>query len=159
MIFGFIFILCHCFRAANYGRLRLVALGFSCLALPMLSSASPLGKDIYSGIDSMFGPTVEDRIRATVFEANKSLPKMIASDLRLDPAIAGPGKRLTYNYTVMSRDAADQVTSGLPELKRIVCSDKNTKFFLSKGATVVYSYKTESSLEFARLIVMPSECQ
>ncbi len=118
--------------------------------------AGQLGKDLYSGI---FGSSVEENIAQTVKDINKALPKMISEDIRLDPASAGPGKRLTYNYTVFRENTSQSIKANLSKLRQDVCNSKHTAFFLSKGSTIVYIYHTPNGAELFRLTVEPSDCR
>lgn len=137
----------------------------SSLAFPLIllwvvllesARAGQLGKDILSGV---FEPSVDEKIALTVKDINKALPKMISEGIRLDPSTAGPGRRLTYNYTVYSEDILQSIRSNLGALQQTVCNSKDTRFFLSKGAVIVYSYHSPNGLEQFRLTVVQSDCR
>lgn len=139
---------------------KITILVFSLILLAVTTvEGSQLGKDIWSGITSAFGPSVEERIALTVKDVNKSLPKMIPGHMRLDQLVAGPGKQLTYNYTVLQEDTVQRIKANLPGLRKKVCTTKGTVFYLSKGVTLVYVYHRQSGAEFAHLTVKPTDCR
>jgi len=142
-------------------RLGSIKLAFSLILFGVVvaqsARAGQVGKDIYSGI---FGSSsIEDRIALTVKDINKTLPRMISEDVRIDPATAGPGKRLTYNYTVFSENTSQNMRTNISNLRHDTCKSKHTVFFLSKGATIVYSYHATNGAELFKLTVEPSDCR
>lgn len=117
------------------------------------------GKSILSGLNSFLGQSIEEKIALTVKDINKTLPKMIAEDIQLDPATAGPGKRMAYNYTVLRGSTCRNIRANLGALRQQVCNSKDTVFLLSKGVALVYSYHAPSGAEQFRLTVEPSDCR
>lgn len=123
------------------------------------SGRNEFGKKAVSMFQDTFGPSVEQQLEKTVREGNKQLPKMISDDLRIDSASSGPGKRLTYNYSVLKDTTCRNLRSNTVGIKQSVCSNKQMQFFFSKGVVVEYTYNDPTGIEQFRIAIDPSDCR
>lgn len=123
------------------------------------SGKHQIGKAVLSGLGSVFGPTVEESLAITVRNRNKQLPQMVSEGLRADSASSGPGKRLTYNYSVLLERTCSNLRSDTEAFRRSFCASKQMALFISKGVTVAYVYHDPSGLEQFRVTIEPEQCR
>lgn len=83
---------------------------------------------------------LDQRLQAVADEVNKTVPKQIDSATRLDRAVAGPGKTLSYVYTV-NRALNDADKKGLTEsVSRKSLATPEMQWMYDAGVTVWYKY-------------------
>jgi hypothetical protein len=77
----------------------IVGLGYGVTAIVQSRGSSPGGAGGLSGVEQI--------LRNTSQTLNASLPLQVDSETRLDTTTSGPGRRLTYYYTLVSTAVAD----------------------------------------------------
>ena len=75
--------------------------------------AASVGKGVVrSYFDGRKEAKVEEALVTAERQLNAMVPKMVDDSTRLDGAKAGPGKKFTYTYTLVSRKASE-INSGM----------------------------------------------
>jgi hypothetical protein len=123
------------------------------------SGRHQIGKAVLSGLGSVFGPTVEESLAIVVRNGNKQFPQMVSEGLRGDSASSGPGKLLTYNYTVLLESTCRNLRSTTDAFRQRFCANKQMALFISKGVTVAYVYHDPTGLEQFRVTIEPGQCR
>jgi len=96
-------------------------------------------------------------------ELNKRLPIIVDSETRLDTVIAGPGKKLTYVYTLTNYSSGEVDSQEferlvLPKAKKEACTNEGTKYFLKKDVRVNAYYQGNDGGFIYEVDVAPSDC-
>lgn len=96
-------------------------------------------------------------------QLNKRMPMTIDKDTRLDNILAGPGRRFTYNYTLVTAtlpeiDRGYFVKTFQSNLKNGVCSHPDMQIFFRNGVTVGYSYRANDGGSVGKIDVTPRDC-
>ncbi len=139
--------------------------------LVVVAAATAIGKETGRGAVKQYAAsdvnrsdvTVEDALRQTANLMNRSLPMMVNKRTRLDNAAPGPGKRLTYYYTLVSYSSVDVTIQELkdamwPTLRTSVCTDPQSHFLLQQGVQLVYHYKGSDGGYIGDFALNPSDC-
>jgi Zn-dependent protease with chaperone function/Tfp pilus assembly major pilin PilA len=90
--------------------------------------------------------SIEDEILAAANEVTRNGPKMVDADTRLDGAVAGPGLRFTFLYTLPNIEST-QVAPGVfdttfaPTVKNSACASSQLKPFFDNNVSVIYDYR------------------
>ena len=95
---------------------------------------------------------------------NQTLPMMVDRDTRWDSSFAGPGKTLSYKYTLVNYSAnqidGTQFARNIqPTLTNMVCTNPATQIFPDNGVLLNFNYYDKTSNLIARVKVTPSDCQ
>jgi hypothetical protein len=94
---------------------------------------------------------------------NEGLPMMIDQDVQWDSSFAGPGNKLTYNYTLVNYLAAE-IDSTLfvqnirQPLINSICTDPETQFFPDNGVLLNFNYYDNVHNLIANVEVLPTDC-
>lgn len=107
---------------------------------------------------------IDNVIRQASAEMNKTLPRMVDRDTRLDSTVAAPGRKLIYLYTLVSVTSTEvtqgQLHSALFEtLKNGVCTAERGRFYMDNGANIVYMYRGSDGGIIGELVISPSDCK
>jgi hypothetical protein len=81
----------------------------------------------------------EETLAKFVDEFNKHTPMTIDRYTRGDNAIAGPGLRITYNYTLVTAKTPNDVD--ISEINRVCTTPLTLENFIKKGGTFSYYYR------------------
>lgn len=138
----------------------------SCLSVLFLSTAAILGvqQSIEAQDITISEVTSSEALLHQVAEImNQRLPMMVDRDTRWDTSYAGPGKSLSYNYTLVKYSAASidghvfaQNVHGM--LTQKVCNDPSTVIFPQEGVLLNFNYYDNSRNLIAQVKVKPSDC-
>ncbi|MEL6578933.1 MAG: hypothetical protein AAFQ14_04220 [Cyanobacteria bacterium J06621_12] len=95
---------------------------------------------------------------------NQQLPMMIDLDTRWDSSFAGPGKVMSYKYTLVNHSANNidgrQFAQNIhPTLTNLICNNPTTQIFPDNGVLLNFNYYDKSSNLIARVKVTPNDCQ
>lgn len=96
-------------------------------------------------------------------EVTRNAPQMVDSDTRLDGAVAGPGLRITYFYTLPNIDSS-QVAPGVfnstvvPTVEKSACSSGELKPFFDSGVSVMYDYRGKDGNRVGLVEVNRAKC-
>lgn len=93
-------------------------------------------------------------------EENKNLPKMVATNVRLDRVLVEPGKKLVHAYTLTElavSEADPKVILGArSELTRKTCTEMLDT--LSKGVTLAFTYQDKAGRAVADFAIALADC-
>lgn len=107
--------------------------------------------------------TVDEALVKVVDQINKQLPRTVDSDTRWDATEAGPGRRFTYQYTIVAARAAEVDAAWFYQnmssnLRNSVCTNQDMSVFFKNGVTVVYSYRGRDSRHITKIELSPQNC-
>jgi hypothetical protein len=105
---------------------------------------------------------IEEGLDQAAKEINKSCPKQIDEDTRIDKAIHGPGKKFAYYYTLtrysskdISKEAFDSEIA--PAIKKNALGGDGIKTMLKKGILVEYHYAGKDGGKISMIKLKPSD--
>lgn len=112
--------------------------------------------------DVMAG-SVEEKLSRASKEYNKKLPSVMDRDTRADTTSVGPGLKLTFWFSIVSKSASDINKSQFyqnisPGIKRGVCSDPGLRNFFKDGITLTYLYRGNDGAYITEVNVTPRDC-
>ena len=138
-----------------------------------MATAGSIGKligETSSGSVALATPKQQD-VEAMVVEGfakaaaqiNRTLPKMIDEDTRVDNVTVGPGARMVYHYTFpkyVSRDidATWLSTTLRPDTMLKVCASREMKKSLQYGGVYAYSYSGNDRIKIAEFEIGRDDC-
>ena len=104
----------------------------------------------------------ESDLDRAVREINANVPKMVDEATRLDSASAGPGRRLTYNLTLISMkaQAIDRVAwkqNVVPTIRTNMAQTKGMHTLLAAGVTVASRYSSSDGVLIDEIVMKPEE--
>lgn len=95
---------------------------------------------------------------------NQSLPMMVDEDTRWDSSFAGPGKTLSYKYTLVNY-SANQI-DGRQFAKNIrtpltdsICKNPATQVFPENGVLLNFNYYDNTRNLIATVKITPNDCK
>lgn len=104
---------------------------------------------------------LENNLSEAEREVNRTAPKMLDAETRLDGAKAGPGKKFTYEYTLLSpNDEYDHVAwqkNVVPAIRERITKSRELRPFFKDGVTLVYAYHTGDGALIDEIVVTPEE--
>ena len=94
---------------------------------------------------------------------NRSAPLTLDADTRLDRVTSGPGRRLSYHYTLTSVQAKAFKRAEFQKLIREplqakLCSSKEMRGFLIRGVTISYDYLSNDGNRLGAARFTASDC-
>jgi hypothetical protein len=104
----------------------------------------------------------KELLEKTAAELSKTCPQMIDKDMRLDNAVALPGKILQYNYTFVNL-AADSVDAELlkyslePSMRDNVIRNPDLELFRKHEVTFIYNFKDKAGKFMMKVVVNPDK--
>ncbi|MGL5834851.1 MAG: hypothetical protein ACRC1Z_16685 [Waterburya sp.] len=106
----------------------------------------------------------EQFLQTTANMMNSSLPMMIDENVRWDSSSAGPGKTLSYNYTLVNTSAKDVYSSMFVSnirqtISNDICKVPGTEIFSDYGVTLNFNYYDRSHNLITKVEVDPQNCQ
>jgi hypothetical protein len=117
-----------------------------------------------SGAAALSPNSLDALLKAEADKVNKSAPHMLDEETRLDGALAGPGKRFTYLYTLPGL-APGEAGAGFfnrmlaPKVKRSACVSPQLRFFFNNNVTVVYLYRSSNGNDLGSILISRSACR
>lgn len=109
-------------------------------------------------------PKFEDNLAKIANEVNKTCPKMIDQDTRLDNVVAHSNNKFQYNYTLVNLSAETVDTIKFHQLVDAniinnVKSNPDLKIYRDNKTTIGYLYKDFSGNYLMRISVTPEMYQ
>lgn len=106
--------------------------------------------------------TIEDKLVQLVNEVNKSLPKMLDSETKLD-SVYTELNNLEYRYSLVNYNAIDIDANFLhenmrPSIVSIACSNSATVSLIQEGVNVSYTYFDKVGEYITTINVRSSDC-
>lgn len=93
----------------------------------------------------------EQKIVEVSKELNKTLPRTLDQVTRMDTTIPGPGKKITYLYTLLGLSSKDLTMEVKSEIEKSVRSQvkksSGTKVFRENNVDMKYVYRDEKGVE------------
>lgn len=107
-------------------------------------------------------PTFDEQLMKISSEINKSCPFMVDQDTRLDNTMGGPGKSITYNYTLVNYLEADINSDELrkyitPQLINNIKTNDDMKTFRENKVSLKYNYKDKLGKPILSVTISPSD--
>ena len=132
------------------------------LLVTMAASWQSPAKAEQDSVSQMIGS--EEFLKMTADMMNSSLPMMLDEGTQWDSSYAGPGKMLTYNYTLVNYSAS-QVDGSMfansirPSLTDTICTTPATQIFPDNGVMLNFHYYDNTRNLIARVNVAPEDCK
>jgi hypothetical protein len=106
---------------------------------------------------------IEARLEREAENANKKFPRQIDADTRVDSITAGPGKMLTFNYTMLNYpgsaiDEGKFREAMADKVRKEACASTGLQPFIREGVSIGYSYVGNDGIPLTTLVVSPSDC-
>ena len=107
-------------------------------------------------------PTFDEQLMKISSEINKSCPFMVDQDTRLDNTMGGPGKSITYNYTLVNYLEEDINSDELrkfitPQLINNIKINDDMKTFRENEVSLKYNYKDKVGKPILSVTISPSD--
>jgi len=104
----------------------------------------------------------EGDLDRVVRQVNATAPKMVDDATRLDRASAGPGRRLTYELTLVSLKAQDIDRAAwkqnvVPSIRANMTQTKAMHTLLAAGVTVASRYSSNDGVLIDEIVMRPEE--
>jgi hypothetical protein len=104
----------------------------------------------------------DDNLKEIALELNKTCPKMIDKETRLDNALAIKGNIFQYNYTLLNilKDSMDielYKASVETSIVNNVITNPDLETFRKNKITLIYNFKDELNNHITRIIVGPKK--
>jgi hypothetical protein len=117
---------------------------------------------VHSISSNFGGQTVEEQLVTTAAEMNKRCPIMLDDETRADSVSAGPGKALTYNYTLVKRSVKQLDIPRLmerlrPSIAHNAKTNPDLEHLRELQVTFVYKYADKNGSTAFDLTVGPPE--
>ena len=95
---------------------------------------------------------------------NSTLPMIVEEGVRWDSSYAGPGKTLSYNYTMLDYSASEIDGKMLantirPDLTDTICTTPETQLFPNNGVLLNFNYYGRDRNLITRIEVAPDDCK
>lgn len=112
------------------------------------NEGNTLGSSSSDGASDKNVAQVENELQTAATEINRDAPILVDEYTRLDGAVAGPGRALTYRYTLIETDVDQVLESVLHDfeenmtqvLRSTTCDDPGMRYLLNSGVRLVYTY-------------------
>lgn len=135
------------------------------VSLVVLTSVASIGlpKSTTAEIVIAEATTSEDFLHQTANTINRVLPMMVDNNTRWDSSYAGPGRSLSYNYTLVNYSAANIDGSVFARnargiLTEKVCNEPTIAIFPQEGVLLNFNYYDNTRNLIARVKIEPSDC-
>lgn len=114
-------------------------------------------RNLFSG-----GPTLDESLRNAAAEVNKTTPKQLDEETRLDSAESLPNRTFRYNITLVSVTKSEVDAEAIkdfvePNIMSNVKSASDLKAFRDNNITIVYRYKDKDGELLFDVEVTPDE--
>jgi hypothetical protein len=136
---------------------------FITLAFLTVAFFGLIGKDVARrAVDRSEPRSLVPMLTEITEELNATLPKQIDENTRMDTSTVGPGKKLTYFYTILDTASIKLTSVEFSEALRPQLIDSyrtNPKMFelRENDFTVCFCYRDESGTIFANIEITPSD--
>lgn len=106
---------------------------------------------------------LERRLAEIAGQANQAAPADVDPDTRLDGAKAGPGLRLTTNYTLVNAesngvDSTTFTTKLAPTIRKGSCENPDLRPLINQGVVVVLEYRGKDGNPIGTVSVNRDTC-
>lgn len=117
---------------------------------------------VLSGCKSTPHLTIDELLRQTSNDLNKTTPYMVDSETRLDSTYTTPNK-FSYKYTLVSYalenlDAEKFHDMMKTQVTSFVCTTPDMTFFVQNQVNIGFSYYDKTSKFVTEVVVLTAEC-
>ncbi len=102
------------------------------------------------------------RLEATAIDVNKMAPQSIDAETRFDKSVAGPGRKFTYEYTLINVDRetldAAQIENFTKTILQHMCGNPNFREFFENKTVIGFRYNDQNGRLFSEISRKPSDC-
>lgn len=107
-------------------------------------------------------PCLDSQLIKVANEINKNCPFMVDQYTRFDNTIAGPGKSLAYNYTVVNYEATELNIESIrgnltPILINNIKTNEDMKCFRENKVSLKYNYRDKSGVFLFSILINPED--
>ena len=107
-------------------------------------------------------PSIDSQIVKIANEINKNCPFMVDSQTRLDNTVAGTGKTIIYNYTLINymKDDVDTDTfesNVKPRIINMIKTSPDMKYLRDNDVVFEYNYSDKTGIHIDQLKIYPSD--
>lgn len=132
----------------------------SLIGIALLSAMTTIG---WQSAAKAGQENISELLVQTANMMNKNLPMMIDQDTQWDSSFAGPGKMLSYNYTLINYsatqiDGTEFAKNVRAPLADTICTNPATQIFPQEGVLLNFNYYDNTRNLIARVMVEPSDC-
>ncbi len=133
----------------------------SIICIVIIVLATTIGSSFGQGLVTTSN-SFEEQLKTAANEINKRCPAMVDKDTRLDNAIAGPGKTMTYNYTLVNHNKKDLDINVFesfvrPNHIKNIKTNQGIKSFRENNVTMIYNYKDKNGIFIYRIEIKPKD--
>jgi Zn-dependent protease with chaperone function/Tfp pilus assembly major pilin PilA len=115
-----------------------------------------------AGLQGSDSHAIENELAAAAKEISRTAPKKVDEDTLLDGAIAGPGLKLTFLYTLPNIEtaqiSAEAFNSFAPSVIKSACATAQLKSFFDNNVTISYEYRGKDGSRIGAVDVDRSKC-
>lgn len=135
----------------------------SLFGITLFASAVNLGLQVTATAEPEANLNISELLVQTAEMMNQSLPMMIDQDTQWDSSLAGPGKKLSYNYTLVNYsvdeiDGIEFARSIRQPIADSICTNPATQIFPENGVLLNFNYYDFAHNLIARVEILPSDC-
>ncbi|WP_239005461.1 hypothetical protein [Gloeothece citriformis] len=106
---------------------------------------------------------VSDQLLDRANQMNQDLPKMIDPDTRLDSTQGGPGRQLSYNFTLVNY-ASNQIDGQrfsqkvMPVIKNQACTNASVQSLFNNRVSIRFNYYGNDGRLISTIQVNSTDC-
>lgn len=105
----------------------------------------------------------EKWLAETARDIGRDLPRQVDPETRLDSVVAGPGRRLSYVYTLVNKPGREVNVEGFnatmqPLLRSSICGKAGMQWLIRNGVTLAYNYKGSDGKFVSMIEILPQHC-
>lgn len=104
---------------------------------------------------------IESALKKMAVQINKNMPTAVDAITRIDNLTTGPGRKFTYNYSVLNTQSSDpnRITQNMrPRLIKSICPNQGMQIFFKSGVTVGYAYRGADGRIATTVDITPADC-
>ncbi len=127
-------------------------------------NATPAGpRDQAISGNSIASSAIESELSLAADQVTRGAPKMVDAQTRLDGAVAGPGLKFTYLYTLPNIEST-KVAPGIfdakvaPNVTNSACKSVSLKYFFDHNVSVFYDFRGKDGLQVGSVEVDRIKC-
>ena len=132
----------------------------ACIAVGQFLSIRIYRRFLKFGIESLDNGDIKEVLQGFADEVNKTCPQILDEQTRLNRAVAGPGRKFTYMYTITGVEQLDKndfINAMRPNLLENSQYSDEMESFRQMGAEIKWVYSQENGDEFAHITISPDE--
>lgn len=134
--------------------------GLDCTSIAESDGALEAGKTKEGSLTTEF---IESELQISADIANKNLPSMVDESMRWDSAVAGPGRKFTFLYTLLSWESTSFSEEDLhaqagDRIRDGVCGNEDMQIWLRHGVAIVYEVRGKDGGVIGDIMIEEPNC-